>query len=86
MIDAIPEDLVLDYSRGYADLSDYEFSDPADWRGRHVHIPGGSPPKQLKAIRQLDRRRCAHRTGDPRGTAYSIHPGAHSTIRFRKAV
>jgi len=55
VIDEIPEDLVLGYSRGYADRLAHEFSDPADWRGRRVHILGGSPPKQLDAIRQLTR-------------------------------
>ena len=44
VIDAIPETLVLGYSRGYADRLAHEFSDPADWRGRRVHILGGSPP------------------------------------------
>jgi hypothetical protein len=53
VIDEIPEDIVLGYSRGYADRLAHEFSDPADWRGRRVHILGGSPPKQLKAIRQF---------------------------------
>ena len=33
----------------------HEFSDPPDWRGRRIHILGGSPPKQLDAIRQLTR-------------------------------
>ncbi|MXR43142.1 hypothetical protein GRX01_17585 [Halobaculum sp. WSA2] len=55
VIDAIPDDIVLGYSRGYADRLAHEFSDPADWRGRRVHILGGSPPKQLDAIRQLTR-------------------------------
>jgi len=55
VIDAIPEDIGLGYSRGYADRLAHEFSDPADWRGRRVHILGGSPPKQLEAIRQLTR-------------------------------
>jgi len=55
VIDAIPEDLVLGYSRGYADRLAHEFSDPPDWRGRRIHILGGSPPKQLEAIRQLTR-------------------------------
>ena len=55
VIDAIPGNLVLGYSRGYADRLAHEFSDPADWRGRRVHILGGSPPKQLDAIRQLTR-------------------------------
>ena len=55
MIDAIPENLVLGYSRGYADRLAHEFSDQDDWRGRRVHILGGSPPKQLDTIRQLTR-------------------------------
>ena len=52
-IDAIPDDIVLGYSRGYADKLAPEFSDPIDWRGRRVHILGGSPPKQLAVIDQL---------------------------------
>ncbi|MCU4744451.1 hypothetical protein OB955_24535 [Halobacteria archaeon AArc-m2/3/4] len=55
VIDAIPENLVLGYSRGYVDRLAHKFSDPADWRRRRVHILGGSPPKQLDAIRQLTR-------------------------------
>ena len=55
VIDAIPEDLVLGYSRGYADRLAHEFSEPTDWRGRRVHILGGSPPKQLDVIEQLTR-------------------------------
>jgi len=55
VIDAVPDDIVLGYSRGYADRLAHEFSDPADWRGRRVHILGGSPPKQLDSIRQLTR-------------------------------
>ena len=30
VIDAIPEDIVFGYSRGYADRLAHEFSDPAD--------------------------------------------------------
>jgi len=55
VIDAIPETLVLGYSRGYADRLAHEFSGPCRLRGRRVHILGGSPPKQLDAIRQLTR-------------------------------
>jgi hypothetical protein len=55
VIDSIPDDLVLGYSRGYADRLAHEFSEPTDWRGRHVHILGGSPPKQLNVIEQLTR-------------------------------
>ena len=55
VIDMIPDDLVLGYSRGYADRLAHEFSEPTDWRGRRVHILGGSPPKQLDVIEQLTR-------------------------------
>ncbi|WP_458190727.1 DUF6610 family protein [Haladaptatus sp. NG-WS-4] len=61
-IDAIPDDIILGYSRGYADKLAHEFSDPIDWRGRRVHILGGSPPKQLEVIDQLTQPTL---TGDP---------------------
>ncbi len=54
-IDAIPEDLVLGYPCGYSDQLAHEFSDPADWRGRRVHILGGSPRKQVSVIEALTR-------------------------------
>jgi len=53
VIDMIPNDLVLGYSRGYADRLAHEFSEPTDWRGGRVHILGGSPPKQYEVIQQL---------------------------------
>lgn len=55
VIEMIPDDIVLGYSRGYADRLAHEFSLPTDWRGRRVHILGGSPPKQLDVIQQLTR-------------------------------
>jgi len=61
-IHAIPDDLVVGYSRGYADRLAHEFSEPSDWRGRRVHILGGSPPKQLDVIKQLTHPTL---TGDP---------------------
>lgn len=61
-IEAIPDDIVLGYSRGYADLLAHEFSDAVDWRGRRVHILGGSPPKQLAVIDKLTQPTL---TGDP---------------------
>ena len=51
VIDAIPETLVLGYSRGYADRLAHEFSDPADWRGRRVHILGAD-----RSCRRVDSR------------------------------
>ncbi len=61
-IHAIPDDLVVGYSRGYADRLAHKFSELSDWRGRRVHILGGSPPKQLDVIKQLTRPTL---TGDP---------------------
>ncbi|MDS0243764.1 MULTISPECIES: DUF6610 family protein [unclassified Haloferax] len=61
-IDAVPEDLIVGYSRGYADRLAHDFSDPVDWRGRRVHILGGSPTKQLNVIDQLT---CPTLAGDP---------------------
>jgi hypothetical protein len=55
VIHTIPDDLILGYSRGYADRLAHEFSEPTDWRGRRVHILGGSPPKQRDVIQQLTR-------------------------------
>jgi len=55
VIDAIPETLVLGYSRGYADRLAHTSSPTLPIGGRRVHILGGSPPKQLDAIRQLTR-------------------------------
>ncbi len=61
-IETIPDDIVLGYSRGYANTLAHEFSDPIDWRGRRVHILGGSPPKQLEVVEQLTQPTL---TGDP---------------------
>lgn len=61
-IDAIPHDIALGYARGSSDLLAHEFADPADWRGRRVHILGGSPPKQLTAIDELT---CPTLSSDP---------------------
>jgi len=63
---------------GYADRLAHEFSDPADWRGRRVHILGGSPPKQLDAIRQLtDRHSPTSHPADIVGVDWNgLHRGA----------
>ena len=61
-LEVIPDDIVVGYSRGYADILAHDFSDPVDWRGRRVHILGGSPPKQLAVIDQLTQPTL---TGDP---------------------
>ena len=56
-IEAVPDDIALGYSRGYADTLACDFSDLVDWHGRRVHILGGSPPKQLDVIDRLTDRR-----------------------------
>lgn len=52
-IDIIDEDFVLGYPLGYSSLHVDDYSDPADWRGRHVHLLGGSPPVQYEALQNL---------------------------------
>ena len=61
-IEAVPDDITLGYSRGYADTRACDFSDPIDWRGRRVHVLGGSPPNQLDVIDRLTQPTL---TGDP---------------------
>jgi len=53
VIDAIPEDLVLGYSRGYADRLAHEFSDPPDWRGRRIH-PRREPTQATRGYPPAD--------------------------------
>jgi len=53
VIDAIPEDLVLGYSRGYADRLAHEFSDPPDWRGRRIH-PRREPTQTTRGYPPAD--------------------------------
>lgn len=52
-LEIIPEDIILGYPVGYSDIHATDFSRPVDWADRRVHILGGSPPKQWKAIRDL---------------------------------
>ncbi|WP_115864206.1 DUF6610 family protein [Halorussus litoreus] len=79
-IHAVPDDLVVGYSRGYADRLAHEFSDPVDWRGRRVHILGGSPPKQLDVIDQLTRPTL---TGDPPADIVGLDwNGVHRGAQF----
>ena len=58
----------------------HEFSDPADWRGRRVHILGGSPPKQLDVIEQLTRPTL---TGEPPADIVGVDwNGLHRGAQF----
>lgn len=66
--DIIPEWVVLGYAsgggdtQGQADLHPRSFSEITDWRGRRVHVLGGSPPTQWDVIRDLTQPTCF---GDP---------------------
>ena len=44
------EDVVLGYPNGYSTLHPDEYSDLGDWRGRDIHVLGGSPHAQLEVI------------------------------------
>ncbi len=52
-IEVLHDEIILGYAMGYSDTHADDFSDPADWRGRRVHLLGASPPKQWRAIQQL---------------------------------
>ena len=79
-IEAIPDDIVLGNSRGYADTLAHEFSDPIDWRGRRVQILGGSPSKQLEVVEQLTQPTL---TGDPPATIVGLDwNGLHRGAQF----
>lgn len=52
-LDALPEDVVVGYTMGYAETLAPSFSDLSDWRGRRIHLLGGSPTIQLRVIEQL---------------------------------
>jgi len=52
-IEIIDTDFVLGYPLGYSSLHADDYSDPADWRGRNIHLLGGSPPVQYEAIQDL---------------------------------
>lgn len=52
-IDIVDEDFVLGYPLGYSSQHAADYSDPIDWRGRHVHLLGGSPPVQYQALQDL---------------------------------
>jgi hypothetical protein len=53
--DVLDEDIVLGYPNGYSDLGPEDFSERSDWRGRKVHVLGGSPDSQYAAIQDLTR-------------------------------
>lgn len=52
-LDALDEDLIAGYPIGYSDVVARDYSAPADWAGRRVHILGGTPPRAWRAIQDL---------------------------------
>lgn len=51
--DELSEDVVLGYPNGYSDLKPEDYSCISDWRGRDVHILGGSPTSQWEEVEKL---------------------------------
>lgn len=49
----IDDDTVVGYANGYSDIKPEDFSKPHEWRGRRVHLLGGSPRSQYQVIQQL---------------------------------
>lgn len=60
--DILDEDITLGYPNGYSDLKPEDYSTISDWRGRPIHILGGSPEEQWKEIQKLTQ---PNLTGDP---------------------
>lgn len=52
-LDAIDDDTVVGYANGYSDIKPEDFSKPHGWRGRRVHLLGGSPSAQYQVIQSL---------------------------------
>lgn len=46
--DVLDEDVVLRYPLGYSELDPSDYSETSDWRGRPVHVLGGSTPRQYE--------------------------------------
>ena len=51
--DIIDNKTVLGYPMGYSDVQAADVADVSRWRGRKVHLLGGSPPKQYDVIEAL---------------------------------
>lgn len=52
-LEIIDNRTVLGWAAGQSQLSPGDFSRPADWRDKRVHVLGGSPPVQLQVVDQL---------------------------------
>lgn len=51
--DILADEIVLGYAMGYSTVKADDVSDYSDWRGRKVHLLGGSPHKQYNVIEAL---------------------------------
>lgn len=52
-LDIIDDQTVLGWAAGTSTRHPNDFSRPADWRARRIHVLGGSPAIQLRVIDQL---------------------------------
>ena len=44
---------MVGYANGYSEIKPDDFSKPREWRGRRVHLLGGSPSTQYQVIQTL---------------------------------
>lgn len=51
--DVLDQEVTLGYPNGYSEFNVESYSTVSDWRGRRVHLLGGSPPTQLNKIEEL---------------------------------
>lgn len=47
------DDVVLGYPNGYSTIDPADYSTPRDWRGRSIHLLGGSPYCQCSVLQTL---------------------------------
>ncbi|WP_218836296.1 DUF6610 family protein [Halorarum salinum] len=52
-LEAIEQDTVIGWPNGYANIDPLDYSSIRDWRGRRVHILGGSPTDQYDIVQLL---------------------------------
>jgi len=60
--DVLDRDVTLGYPNGYSELKPEDYSSISEWRGRKIHLLGGSPPMQWEEIQKLTQPNLA---GDP---------------------
>lgn len=69
----------LGYPNGYSELKPEDFSRVSDWRGRKVHVLGGSPPAQWNEIQQLTQ---PNLNGDPPADITGVDWNGFSKISY----